>query len=54
MGRTGRATPVWRKRLGFDTAKQVQDPLFDTIGNSGTAALPMMMASALGEANPAT
>jgi len=40
------------KRLGFDLETQVQDPLFDSIGNTGTAALPMMMVAALDEAKP--
>ena len=40
------------RRLGFDIAAQVQDPLFDTIGNTGTASLPMMAVAALDEANP--
>jgi 3-hydroxy-3-methylglutaryl CoA synthase len=40
------------RRLGFDIAAQVQDPLLDTIGNTGTAALPMMVVAALDEANP--
>jgi hydroxymethylglutaryl-CoA synthase len=40
------------KRLGFDLDTQVQDPLFDSIGNTGTAALPMMMVAALDEATP--
>ena len=40
------------RRLGFDMDTQVQDPLFDTIGNTGTATLPMMLVGALDEANP--
>ena len=40
------------RRLGFDLETQVQDPLFDQIGNTGTAALPMMMVAALDEAKP--
>jgi hydroxymethylglutaryl-CoA synthase len=40
------------RRLGFDLDKQVQDPLFGSIGNTGTAALPMMMVAALDEAKP--
>ena len=38
------------RRLGFDLKTQVQDPLFDAIGNTGTAALPMMVVAALDEA----
>jgi hydroxymethylglutaryl-CoA synthase len=40
------------RRLGFDPETQVQDPLFGSIGNTGTAALPMMMVAALDEAKP--
>ena len=36
--------------LGFDLQAQIQDPLFDSIGNTGTAALPVMLAAALDEA----
>jgi 3-hydroxy-3-methylglutaryl CoA synthase len=40
------------RRLGFDMSTQVQDPLFDMVGNTGTAALPMMLVAALDEAEP--
>ncbi|MBN2124093.1 MAG: hydroxymethylglutaryl-CoA synthase family protein [Deltaproteobacteria bacterium] len=40
------------RRLGFDLGAQVQDPLFDLVGNTGTAALPMMLVAALDEAEP--
>jgi len=40
------------KRLGFDKTTQVQDPLFDRIGNTGTAALPLMLVAALEESSP--
>jgi 3-hydroxy-3-methylglutaryl CoA synthase len=40
------------KRVGFDLRTQVQDPLFESLGNMGTAALPMMLAAALREARP--
>ena len=40
------------RRLGFDLDSQVQDPLFGSIGNTGTAALPMMLVAALDEAKP--
>jgi len=40
------------RRLGFNLQTQVQDPLFDSIGNTGTAALPMMVVAALDEAKP--
>ena len=38
------------KRLGFDISTQVQDPLFDMVGNTGTAALPMMLVAVPEEA----
>jgi 3-hydroxy-3-methylglutaryl CoA synthase len=40
------------KRLGFDFRTQVQDPLFESFGNMGTAALPIMLAAALRDAHP--
>ena len=40
------------KRLGFDLQTQVQDLLFQSIGNAGAAALPMMVVNALSEASP--
>ena len=40
------------RRMGFDMDAQVQDTLFDSIGNTGTAALPMMLAGALDDSNP--
>ena len=40
------------RKLGFDLKNQVQDPLFDLIGNSGAAALPLMLVAALSEASP--
>jgi hydroxymethylglutaryl-CoA synthase len=40
------------RRLGFDVEAQVQDPLFDSIGNTGTAAVPLMVVAALDEAKP--
>jgi hydroxymethylglutaryl-CoA synthase len=39
------------KELGFE-ASQVQDPLFTKIGNTGTAAVLMMLVAALEEAHP--
>jgi hydroxymethylglutaryl-CoA synthase len=38
------------KRLGFDPKTQVQNTLFDFVGNSGAAALPLMLAATLEEA----
>jgi hydroxymethylglutaryl-CoA synthase len=40
------------KRLGFDLETQVQDPMYHSIGNTGTAAVLMMLAFSLDEANP--
>lgn len=48
---TGYLTGVARM-LGFDLKTQVQDSLFNTIGNTGTALSLMMLASALDEAKP--
>jgi hydroxymethylglutaryl-CoA synthase len=40
------------KRLGFDPKTQLQETLYDSIGNSGAAALPLMLATALKQAKP--
>ncbi len=40
------------KRLGFDLKTQVQDLLFQSIGNTGAAALPIMLMNAFYEAKP--
>lgn len=40
------------KRLGFDLQTQVQDLLFQSIGNTGAAALPIMIVSALCQSKP--
>ena len=40
------------KKLGLDSKKQVPDPLFDTVGNTGAAFAPMLLVGALEEANP--
>ncbi len=40
------------RRLGFDPETQVQDPMYHSIGNTGTAAVSMMLAFALDEASP--
>jgi hydroxymethylglutaryl-CoA synthase len=40
------------KSLGFDLETQVQDPMYHSIGNAGTAAVFMMLAFALDEASP--
>jgi hydroxymethylglutaryl-CoA synthase len=40
------------RRLGFDMHSQVQDPLLDTVGNTGAASVLMMVVAALEEAKP--
>jgi hydroxymethylglutaryl-CoA synthase len=40
------------RALGFDLASQVQDSLYSTVGNTGTALTLMMLVSALEEAKP--
>ena len=51
-GPDGRSHALLGKKLGFDPAGQVQDPLFHDIGNTGTAALPIMLVAALDTAEP--
>ena len=51
-GPDGRSHANLAKRLGFDLKTQVQDLLFQSIGNTGAAALPIMIVSALCEASP--
>jgi uncharacterized OB-fold protein len=38
--------------MGFDPKTQVQDGLFDTVGNTGAALTPMLLAHALEQAKP--
>ena len=40
------------KMLGFDVKNQLANPLFDTVGNTGTAQAPMMLVAVLEEAKP--
>jgi len=40
------------KALGLDPKAQVQDPLFATVGNTGTAFVTMMLVAALEESKP--
>lgn len=40
------------RRLGLDAKTQVQDPLFDKVGNTGAAFAPMTLVGALEEARP--
>ncbi|MFC2013588.1 hydroxymethylglutaryl-CoA synthase family protein [Chloroflexota bacterium] len=46
-----RATDI-AKRLGFDAKTQLQNPLFDVLGNTGAAFTLMLLVSALEEAKP--
>ena len=39
------------RKIGFDDSK-VQDPMFDTVGNTGTACVLMMLVAALEESSP--
>ncbi len=39
-------------KIGFDYKSQVQDPMFDAVGNTGTACVLIMLVAALEEANP--
>ena len=40
------------RALGLDAKTQVQDPLFDKVGNTGAAFAPMILVGALEEASP--
>lgn len=40
------------KLIGLDAKTQVQAPLFDVVGNTGTALVPMILVAALEEAKP--
>jgi hydroxymethylglutaryl-CoA synthase len=51
-GPDGRSHARLAKRFGFDLHTQVQDPLFESVGNAGTAALPLMLVHALCQAEP--
>ncbi|MFC1925292.1 hydroxymethylglutaryl-CoA synthase family protein [Chloroflexota bacterium] len=48
----GRSHGAMVKKLGLDAKTQVQDPLFDRVGNTGAAYAPMMLVGALEEAKP--
>ena len=48
----GRAHREMARILGLDAKTQVQDPLFDKVGNTGTAFAPMILVGALEEAKP--
>jgi 3-hydroxy-3-methylglutaryl CoA synthase len=47
-----RSHTAMARSLGFDVKQQVQDPMFNTVGNTGTAFSLMMLVAALEEANP--
>ena len=51
-GPDNRSHALLAKQLGFDMGAQIQDTLFNAIGNTGAAALPMMIVAALDKANP--
>jgi hydroxymethylglutaryl-CoA synthase len=51
-GPDDRSHALLAKRLGFDGGAQIQDTLFNAIGNTGAAALPMMIVAALDKASP--
>ncbi len=40
------------KMMGFDPKTQVQDPMFNSLGNTGCAFAPMMLVAALEDAKP--
>jgi 3-hydroxy-3-methylglutaryl CoA synthase/uncharacterized OB-fold protein len=48
----GRAVGPVARKLGFDIKTQVQDTLYDTVGNTGAALAPMLLVAALEEAAP--
>jgi len=48
----GKALNSVAGRLGFDIKTQVQDTLYNDIGNTGAALLPMLLVAALEEAKP--
>lgn len=51
-GLDGRSHAAMTKKLGLDAKTQVQDPLFDRVGNTGAAYAPMMLVGAFEEAQP--
>jgi 3-hydroxy-3-methylglutaryl CoA synthase len=51
-GSTSRRQRDICRTLGFDPKTQVQDGMFDNVGNTGTALTPMLLASALEQAQP--
>lgn len=51
-GPDGRAQRILAARLGLEVTKLVGQPLFDSVGNTGGAFLPLLLVSALEEAKP--
>ncbi|HDM33028.1 MAG TPA: 3-hydroxy-3-methylglutaryl CoA synthase [Deltaproteobacteria bacterium] len=47
-----RAVGSVARNLGFDIKTQVQDIMYDTVGNTGAALAPMLLVAALEEARP--
>lgn len=48
----GRAVGAVARKLGFDMKTQVQDTMYDAVGNTGSALAPMLLVAALEEAKP--
>lgn len=48
----GKAVNSVAGKLGFDIKTQIQDTMYDTIGNTGAALAPMLLVAALEEAKP--
>ena len=51
-GPDARSHTALARALGFDPKTQVQDPLLNTVGNTGAASAMMMLVAALEEAKP--
>ena len=51
-GPDARTHTTMAKEMGFDAKTQVQAPLFDSVGNTGTAQAPMTLVAALEKAKP--
>ncbi|RLC91464.1 MAG: 3-hydroxy-3-methylglutaryl CoA synthase [Chloroflexi bacterium] len=49
---TARSHGAMARAIGLDAKTQVQDPLFDSLGNTGAAFAPMILVAALEEAKP--
>jgi 3-hydroxy-3-methylglutaryl CoA synthase len=47
-----RSSALLAEKLGFDAKSQLQDPLFDLIGNTGSAYALMLLVAALEESKP--